>query len=268
MDFDSLQGQREFQNELALVGKMLAMASSPDYGWVVALLSYCSSDKKHRRQWWWQRREAHKEEVVEASTTGIRIGWRLLLEYELMDNGSLRDVFLDWRCPELMDWGCRFSVVLNIARSLQFLHTVCEPLFIHSDIKPSNILLDAYLSTKIADFGLTRLKTPIADDLQAAVVSLASSLGDDNEVAIEIVPNKAMTGDSKSFPNVKESAVGGGEDEASIMGEIVESTTVAARFEESIGCGGLAFNGGGLCARLLKHKKEKAKKKEKGVGGE
>ncbi|EHA8588107.1 putative Receptor-like serine/threonine-protein kinase [Cocos nucifera] len=118
MDFDSLQGEREFQNELALVGKMLAIASSLDYGWVVALLGYCSSDKKHHRQWWWRWWEAHKEEVVEASTTGIRIGWRLLLEYELMHNGSLRDVLFDWQCPKLMDWGRRFLVVLDIARSL------------------------------------------------------------------------------------------------------------------------------------------------------
>ncbi|EHA8588088.1 putative receptor-like serine/threonine-protein kinase [Cocos nucifera] len=164
-----------------------------------------------------------------------------------MHNGSLHDVLLDWLCPELMNWGRWFSVVLDIARSLQFLHTMCEPLVIHSDIKPSNILLDAYLSAKITDFDLAILKTPIADDLQAAVVSPASNLGDDNEVAIEIKPNKVMIGDSKSFPNVKESAVGGGEDVASIMGETVESTTMAARFEESIGCGGLAINGGGLC---------------------
>ncbi|EHA8588106.1 hypothetical protein COCNU_scaffold004123G000010 [Cocos nucifera] len=120
-------------------------------------------------------------------------------------------------------------MVLDITRSLQFHHTVCEPLVIHSDIKPSNILLDAYLSAKITDFGLARLKTPIADDLQAVVVSPASNLDDDNKVAIEIVPNKAMTGDSKSFSNVKESAVGGGEDEASIMGETTESTMMATR---------------------------------------
>ncbi|EHA8586616.1 putative Receptor-like serine/threonine-protein kinase [Cocos nucifera] len=191
MDFDSLQGEHEFQNELALIGKMLAMASFPDYGWVVALLGYYSSDKKHRRQWWWRWREAHKEEVVEASTACIRAGWRLLLEYELMHNGSLRDVLLDWRCLEFMDWGRRFLVVLDIARGLQFLHTMCEPLVIHSDIKPSNILLDAYLSTKITDFSLARFKTPIADDLQATVISPASNLGD-NEVAIEIMLNKAM----------------------------------------------------------------------------
>ena len=102
---------------------------------------------------------------MEASTVGIRTGWRLLLEYELMHNGSLRDVLLDWRCSELMDWGRRFSMVLDIARSLQFLHTMCKPPVIHSDIKPSNILLDAYLSAKITDFGLTHLKTPIVDDL-------------------------------------------------------------------------------------------------------
>ncbi|XP_073112045.1 LOW QUALITY PROTEIN: receptor-like serine/threonine-protein kinase At2g45590 [Elaeis guineensis] len=246
MDSGSLQGEREFQNELALAGKMLAMGSSPDRGWVVAPLGYCSSDEKRRRRRWRRWRGEDKEEVVvEACAAGAGTGRRLLLVYELMHNGSLQDALLDRRCPELMDWGRRFSVALDIARGLQFLHAVCDPPVIHGDIKPSNILLDACLSAKIADFGLARLQTPVADDLPAVAVAPASNLGD-NEVAIEIELNQAVTGDSKSFPNDrKESAVGGGEDDASIMGETAESTTTTTGFEESIGCGGLAINGGG-----------------------
>ncbi|XP_008791243.1 receptor-like serine/threonine-protein kinase At2g45590 isoform X2 [Phoenix dactylifera] len=246
MDSGSLQGEREFQNELALAGKMLAMGPSPDRGWVVAPLGYCSSDEKRLRRRWWRRwREADVEEevVVEASAVVGGTGRRVLLVYELMHNGSLQDALLDRRCPELMDWGRRFSVALDIARGLQFLHTGCDPPVIHGDIKPSNILLDARLSAKIADFGLARIKTPVADDLPAAA---AANLGD-NEVVVEIELNQAVTGDSKSFPNdrKKDSAVGGGEDDASIMGETAESTTTTTGFEESIGCGGFAINGSG-----------------------
>ncbi|KAG1355308.1 putative receptor-like serine/threonine-protein kinase [Cocos nucifera] len=207
---------------------MLAMASSPDYRWVVALLGYCSSDKKHHRQWWWLSLATAAPTLSSATAAPTR-------STIASGGGDNR------RCTRRRWWrpppsalgqggGCSW-MVLDIACSLQFLHTMCEPLVIHSDIKPSNILLDAYLSANITDFGLARFKTPIADDLQATVVSPASNLGDDNEMAIEIMPNKAMTGDSKSFLNVKESAVGGGEDEASIMGETAESTTMAASLQ-------------------------------------
>nr|XP_029146910.1 receptor-like serine/threonine-protein kinase At4g25390 [Arachis hypogaea] len=35
----------------------------------------------------------------------------------------------------------------------------CDPLVIHGDIKPSNVLLDRSFAAKIGDFGLTRFKT-------------------------------------------------------------------------------------------------------------
>ncbi|XP_038974605.1 receptor-like serine/threonine-protein kinase At2g45590 [Phoenix dactylifera] len=242
MDFGSLQGEREFQNELALAGKMLAMGSSPDRGWVVVPLGYCSSDeKRHSRRWWrrrWMEADEEEEEVVEASATGGGTGRRLLLVYELMHNGSLQDALLDRRCPELMDWDRRFSVALDIARGLHFLHAVCDPPVIHGDIKPSNILLDARLSAKIADFGLARLKAPVTHEPPTAP---AANLGED-EVVIEIDLDEAVANDSKSVSNdmKKEPAVGGGEDDASIMGETAESTTTTVEFEEAIGCGGFA----------------------------
>ena len=52
------------------------------------------------------------------------------------------------------------------------------------------------------------------------------------------------------------------------MGELVESTTATAGFDESIGCGVLAINGGGLCVRILKHEKGKRKTKKEGGGME
>ncbi|KAG1362464.1 Receptor-like serine/threonine-protein kinase [Cocos nucifera] len=247
MDLGSLQGEREFQNELALAGKMLAMGSSPDRGWVVAPLGYCFSDEKRQSRRWWRRRmmeaDEEEEEVVEASATGGGTGRRLLLVYELMHNGSLQDALLDRRCPELMDWDRRFSVALDIARGLQFLHAVCDPPVIHGDIKPSNILLDAQLSAKIADFGLARLKTPVTHDPPTAATASAptSNLFDD-EVVIEIDLEKTVANDSKSISNdrKKEPAVGVGEDDASIMGETAESTTTTVEFEETIAYGGLA----------------------------
>lgn len=124
MDVGSLQGEREFQNELALAGKL-------DCDYVVSLLGF-SSDKRRRK---------------------------LMLVYDLMHNRSLQDALLDRKCIELMNWQKRFDIAVNIAKGLDYLHNSCHPPIIHGDIKPSNILLDCDFVAKIADFGLARVKS-------------------------------------------------------------------------------------------------------------
>ncbi|KAG9452111.1 hypothetical protein H6P81_005015 [Aristolochia fimbriata] len=149
MDSGSLQGEREFQNELSLASK------TEGCPYVVSLLGY-SSDKKRRR---------------------------LLLVYELMPNRSLQDALLDKKCPELMLWRKRFSIALDIARGLEFLHCVCDPPIVHGDIKPSNILLDDCFSAKIADFGLARLRVDSADlAIDVTEAELVKEKRDESEV--------------------------------------------------------------------------------------
>nr|DAD18620.1 TPA_asm: hypothetical protein HUJ06_020083 [Nelumbo nucifera] len=184
MDSGSLQGEREFQNELALAGKIVCDR-------VVALLGF-SCDRKRRR---------------------------MLLVYELMHNRSLQDALLDRKCPELMDWSKRFSIAFDIAKGLEFLHTVCDPPVIHGDIKPSNILLDCYFSAKIADFGLARLKT---DDACEASLDVADC------------PAAKMTNDfkgkKKEGSEISGGGAGGGEDNGSVLGE---TESVATGYEEA-----------------------------------
>ncbi|CAI0382546.1 unnamed protein product [Linum tenue] len=59
---------------------------------------------------------------------------------------------------EVLTWERRFSVIADVARALEFLHTGCDPPVIHGDVKPSNVLLDFDLRAKISDFGLSRVK--------------------------------------------------------------------------------------------------------------
>lgn len=82
----------------------------------------------------------------------------MMLVYELMHGGNLQDALLHRKSPELMEWGKRFSVAVDIAKGIDYLHAFNPPI-IHGDIKPSNVLLDRDFSAKIGDLGLARLKT-------------------------------------------------------------------------------------------------------------
>ncbi|KAF5195413.1 G-type lectin S-receptor-like serine/threonine-protein kinase [Thalictrum thalictroides] len=83
-------------------------------------------------------------------------GSKRLLVYEYMPNGSL-STYLFGRDSTLLDWNMRYQIALGIARGLQYLHEKCRDCIIHCDIKPENILLDAALNAKVADFGLAKL---------------------------------------------------------------------------------------------------------------
>ncbi|KAJ6889570.1 receptor-like serine/threonine-protein kinase [Populus alba x Populus x berolinensis] len=61
------------------------------------------------------------------------------------------------KCVELVDWKKRFSIAVDIAKGIEYLHSL-DPPVIHGDIKPSNILLDQCFNAKVADFGLAWLK--------------------------------------------------------------------------------------------------------------
>lgn len=64
-----------------------------------------------------------------------------------------------------LTWDQRMEIVCGIAEGLAYLHGGFEsPVkIIHRDIKASNILLDANMVPKIADFGLARC-VPAGDE--------------------------------------------------------------------------------------------------------
>lgn len=121
MDSGSLQGEREFQNELFFAGKI-------ESEYIVSLLGFASKPQ------------------------------RMVLVYEYMCNGSLQDALLHRKCDHLKNWKNRFAVALDVAKGIEYLHD-CKPPIIHGDIKPSNILLDGNFKAKIGDFGLAREKS-------------------------------------------------------------------------------------------------------------
>ncbi|XP_059318703.1 probable receptor-like protein kinase At1g49730 [Lycium ferocissimum] len=81
----------------------------------------------------------------------------LLLEY--VPNKSLfeRIHTYNGQSSGILSWSNRLNIALDVARALDYLHSVADPPVIHRDIKSSNILLIDDDHAKLADFGLCKL---------------------------------------------------------------------------------------------------------------
>ncbi|KAJ9176499.1 hypothetical protein P3X46_011806 [Hevea brasiliensis] len=82
----------------------------------------------------------------------------IMIVYEYMPNGNLGEALHGKQAERmLVDWVSRYNIAVGIAQGLAYLHHDCHPPIIHRDIKSNNILLDANLEARIADFGLARM---------------------------------------------------------------------------------------------------------------
>ncbi|MFS8006173.1 putative protein kinase RLK-Pelle-CR4L family [Helianthus anomalus] len=80
----------------------------------------------------------------------------MIIVYEYVVEGSLSD-YME-RSGKTVTWAQRIQICLDVARGINYLHTVMEekPMIMHRDIKSDNILLDKDLNAKVADFGLSK----------------------------------------------------------------------------------------------------------------
>ncbi|VVB12786.1 unnamed protein product [Arabis nemorensis] len=125
-DEASLQGEKEFLNEIELLSRL-------HHRNLVSLIGYCDEEGEQ------------------------------MLVYEFMPNGTLRD-WLSAKGKEALSFGMRIRVALGAARGILYLHTEANPPVFHRDIKASNILLDPNFNAKVADFGLSRLAPALEDE--------------------------------------------------------------------------------------------------------
>ncbi|KAG6530793.1 receptor protein kinase TMK1-like [Zingiber officinale] len=116
------KGLNEFQSEIAVLTKVRHRN-------LVSLLGYCLDGNER------------------------------LLVYEYMPQGTLSRHLFDWKEEGLkpMEWKKRLGIALDVARGVEYLHSLAQQSFIHRDLKPSNILLGDDMKAKVADFGLVRL---------------------------------------------------------------------------------------------------------------
>ncbi|WCJ18336.1 Protein kinase superfamily protein [Euphorbia peplus] len=84
------------------------------------------------------------------------------LVYDYMPNGNLDDHLFpsssDNRIEKklLLTWPQRKNIILDVAKGLAYLHYGVKPAIYHRDIKATNILLDADMRARVADFGLAK----------------------------------------------------------------------------------------------------------------
>ncbi|CAM0912907.1 unnamed protein product [Alopecurus aequalis] len=122
---DVLQGQSQFEQEVTILSRV----RHPN---LVTLLGACS----------------------ELST----------LVYEFLPNGSLEDFLVCEDKRATLTWQIRVRIIAEICSALIFLHENKPHPVVHADLKPSNILLDANLVSKLSDFGISRLLVQTSSD--------------------------------------------------------------------------------------------------------
>ncbi|RLN17523.1 receptor-like serine/threonine-protein kinase [Panicum miliaceum] len=192
----SLQGEREFHNEIAVASHLLSSGSASTSEEALCsniLLPFAYS--------------------MPACGGEARRPRRMMLVYDLMPNGSLQDALLgagSRRRPDLVsEWPRRLAVARDVAAALRYLHSVVKPPVVHGDVKPSNVLLDADLKARLADFGLARVCSD--PDPEGKPVSGVIAEGDGMI---------AEGADANGNPN------GGCDDDVSVVAESTVTTTV------------------------------------------
>ncbi|XP_058112723.1 receptor-like kinase TMK4 [Magnolia sinica] len=109
-----------------------------------------------------------------------------LLVYEYMPQGTLGQHLFEVENHgyEILSWKQRLTIALDVARGIEYLHSLARQSFIHRDLKPSNILLGDDMRAKVSDFGLVKL---VPDGKSSMETRLAGTFG-------YLAPEYAATG--------------------------------------------------------------------------
>uniref|UniRef100_A0A0D9XRE3 Protein kinase domain-containing protein n=1 Tax=Leersia perrieri TaxID=77586 RepID=A0A0D9XRE3_9ORYZ len=84
-----------------------------------------------------------------------------LVVTDFVNNGNLATALRGRSGQASLSWSVRLRIAKGTARGLAHLHECSPRRFVHGEVKPSNILLDADYNALLADFGLARLLTVV-----------------------------------------------------------------------------------------------------------
>ncbi|GKV21190.1 hypothetical protein SLEP1_g31188 [Rubroshorea leprosula] len=96
--------------------------------------------------------------VIDGEENYEEKGSQRYLVYDYMPNGNLDDhLFPSSKTGKTpLSWPQRKNIILDVAKGLVYLHYGVKPAIYHRDIKATNILLDADMRARVADFGLAK----------------------------------------------------------------------------------------------------------------
>ncbi|XP_066357071.1 receptor protein kinase-like protein ZAR1 [Miscanthus floridulus] len=80
-----------------------------------------------------------------------------LVVTDFVGNGNLATALRGRPGQTALSWSARLKIARGAARGLAYLHECSPRRFVHGEVKPSNILLDADFTPRVADFGLASL---------------------------------------------------------------------------------------------------------------
>ncbi|KAK4776055.1 hypothetical protein SAY87_024016 [Trapa incisa] len=99
------------------------------------------------------------------------------LVFEFMPNGSLGKWIHPVRDGARLSVSQRLNIAIDVAAALDYLHHQCHIPVAHSDLKPSNILLDNDFCPRVSDFGLAKFLAVKASGTESSSMGIRGTIG-------------------------------------------------------------------------------------------